>query len=82
MTLYDSADSLCVPLCMTPFDSVRHSMPLHDFVKLRLGAFIPRSVGMSVGLSVCLSVGRSIGRLVGPPKIKKNYNTLQNITKH
>ena len=40
------------------------------FFKLRLGALIPRSVGLSVGLSVCLSVG--------PPKITK---ILQNFTK-
>ena len=43
-------------------------------VKLRLGALIPRSV--------CLSVCRSVGRSVCPPKITKNYKTLQNFTKH
>ena len=40
-----------------------------EFVKLRLGALIPRSVCWSVCWSVCLSVY--------PPKItKKNYKTL------
>ena len=45
--------------------------PLKYFFKLRLGAFIPRSVG------------RLVGRSVGPPKITKKitelYRTLQNI---
>ena len=36
--------------------------------KLRLGALIPRSVGLSVGLSVL-------------QKLQKNYKTLQTITK-
>ena len=49
------------------------------YIKLRLGALIPWSVGLSVGVSVGLSVG--------PPKITKklqnftkHYKTLQNIT--
>ena len=42
------------------------------FVKLRLGALIPRSVCWSVGLSV----GRSVLQ-----KLKKNYKSVQNITK-
>ena len=40
----------------------------NQFFKLRIGAFIPRSVN----LSLCLST----------PKITKLYKTLQNITKH
>ena len=48
----------------------------HEYVffKLRLGALIPRSVCLSVCLSVC--------RSVCPPKITKNYKTLQNLSKH
>ena len=42
------------------------------FVKLRLGALIPRSVCRSVGLSVLQKL----------QKITKLYKTLQNITKH
>ena len=43
--------------------------------KLRLGASIPRSVGLSVGRSVC--------RSVGPPKITKKITKLyKNFTKH
>ena len=42
------------------------------FFKLRLGTFIPRSVGLSVGWSVCLST----------PKITKNYKTLQKLQIH
>ena len=41
-------------------------------VKLRLGALIPRSVGLSVGQSVRPSVRQ---------KLQKNYKTLQNINK-
>ena len=40
-------------------------------VKLRLGALIPRSLCLSV---VCCTVC--------PPKITKNYKTLQNLSKH
>ena len=40
-------------------------------VKLRLGALIPRSVCLSV---ICCTVC--------PPKITKNYKTLQNLSKH
>ena len=43
---------------------------VHVF-KLRLGALIPRSVGWLVGLLVCWS----------SKNYKKNYKTLQNITK-
>ena len=43
-----------------------------NFFKLRLGAFIPRSVGRSVCWSVCLSVLQ---------KLQKIYKTLQNLTK-
>merc|ERR1711942_425816 len=54
--------------CMLP-------TPLCGIFKLRLGALIPRSVG----LSVCLSVGLS------SKNYKKNiklYKTLQNLPKH
>ena len=46
-------------------DQVRFAIVIF---KLRLGALIPRSVGLSVGLSVL-------------QKLQKNYKTLQNITK-
>ena len=42
--------------------------------KLRLGALIPRSVGLSVCLSVCLSVGLSV--------LQKLQKILQNFKKH
>ena len=42
------------------------------FFKLQLGALIPRSVGRSDGLLVCRS----------SKNYKKNYKTLQNLTKH
>ena len=53
-----------------------HKTVVYVFFKLRLGASIPRSVG----LSVCLSVGLSV--LQKLQKITKLYKTLQNIVKH
>ena len=64
--------------------------------KLRLGALIPRSVGLSVcrsvrrsvcwsvGLSVDLSVGLSVDLSVGlsSKNYKKKYRTLQNLLNH
>ena len=58
--------------CMLP-------TPLCGIFKLRLGALIPRSVG----LSVCLSVGLSVG--LSSKNYKKNiklYKTLQNLPNH
>ena len=56
----------------------RITIDKRKFFKLRLGALIPRSVGLSVCLSVCLSVGRS----VGPPKITKNITKLYKVKRN
>ena len=66
-------------VCPHPLDAffVSLSPPVRSahprIFKLRLGALIPRSVGLSVGLLVGLSVGRS------SKNYKKNYKTLQTL---
>ena len=60
-----------------------HPIPL---VKLWLGAFIPRSVGLSVCLSVLQKLQKKIQNFTKHYKmlqnITKRYKTLQNVTKH
>ena len=50
--------------------------------KLRLGALIPRSVGLSVCLSVCLSSKNYKKNYKTLQNVTKQYKTLQNVTKH